>query len=180
MSSPIHIQYFDSPYGELVLGAHDGKLCLCDWRYRKKRAAIDARIQTALQVPFLEQDDALLQQTRSQLKEYFQGQRKQFDIELLMLGSDFQQRVWKALLTIPFGQSTSYLQLAQTIGQANAVRAVASANGANAISILIPCHRVIGGDGRLISYAGGLRAKEQLLRLESETPQQTQQALLLD
>jgi methylated-DNA-[protein]-cysteine S-methyltransferase len=164
----IKIQYFDSLYGELVLGSYDGKLCLCDWRYRKKRASIDSRIKAGLKAEFTEQDDIVMQDARRQLNEYFNHKRKTFDIPLLTVGSVFQKNVWNCLLKIPFGKTASYSQLAEDAGNRKAVRAVASANGANALSIFIPCHRIIGSNGDLAGYAGGIKVKANLLSLECD------------
>jgi len=164
--SSISIQHYKTPYGALLLGSFNGQLCLCDWQYRRMRTSIDKRIKTALKAAYAEQPCALLDETVRQLNEYFNQQRKQFDLPLLMLGTDFQKSVWNALLTIPYGSTSSYLELANNISQAKAVRAVASANGANAMSIIIPCHRVIGSNGELTGYAGGLPAKKKLLALE--------------
>jgi len=103
----------------------------------------------------------------SQLSEYFQGKRKEFDLPLGPQGTEFQQKVWKELTKIPFGTSLSYLDMAHRLGDPKAIRAAASANGKNPISIIIPCHRVIGSDGSLTGYAGGLHRKEWLLRHEN-------------
>ena len=162
----IHIHYYKSPIGEIMLGSYDGKLCLADWRYRRMRTTIDKRIQKALNASYVEENTPVLSEAQKQLEAYFNMQRKSFDIPLLMLGTDFQKSVWEALVQIPFGQTRSYLDLAKTIDNEKAVRAVASANGANAISIMIPCHRIIGSDGALVGYAGGLPAKKKLLALE--------------
>ena len=109
---------------------------------------------------------ASTQEAARQLDEYFKGERQAFDLPLVMAGSDFQQRVWQELLKIPYGGTISYGELAKRIGQAQAVRAVANANGANALSIFIPCHRVIGSNRSLTGYAGGLAAKQYLLAWE--------------
>ena len=162
----IHTQSFKTPYGELILGCFDERLCLCDWRYRKMRSAIDQRLARYLKAVFVPADNQLLRDTRQQLEEYFSYRRKKFEIPILMAGTDFQKRVWRELLTISYGATSSYLELAERIGNKKAVRAVASANGANSISILIPCHRVIGSKGDLVGYAGGLSAKKKLLMLE--------------
>jgi len=162
----IEIQYYDSPYGELIIGSYNEKLCLCDWRYRNKRAAIDSRIKDGLSTEYIESDDIILKETRKQLNEYFNHNRKIFDIPLLTVGTPFQKCVWNRLLNIPFGKTSSYLQLSEDIGNRNAVRAVASANGANALSIFIPCHRIIGSNGKLVGYAGGTKVKADLLSLE--------------
>lgn len=108
-----------------------------------------------------------------QLQEYFKGKRKEFSLKLSPEGTDFQKRVWKQLQEIPFGKTTSYQQMANQLGDPKVIRAAASANGKNPISIIIPCHRVIGSDGSLTGYAGGLHRKKWLLEHESPSPQQS-------
>jgi len=162
----INIQYFKTPYGELILGSFRDKLCLADWRYRKTRKTIDARIQKELSGEYVEEETDITKQTKLQLNEYFKGKRKEFTIPLLFAGTDFQKKVWNALLKIPYGKTESYSGLSKISGNEKAVRAVASANGANAISIIVPCHRVIGCKGDLVGYAGGLQTKKKLLNLE--------------
>jgi methylated-DNA-[protein]-cysteine S-methyltransferase len=164
----IEIQYFKTNFGELVLGSFQEQLCLCDWRYRKMRTAVDARIKKGLQADFMEKDAPVLEETRKQLEEYFASERQAFSVPLLLVGTAFQQSVWNTLLTISYGTTASYLQLSEKLGNKEAIRAVASANGANAISILVPCHRIIGSDGDLVGYAGGLDAKKKLLGLENK------------
>ena len=163
----IHIQYSQSPLGELILGTFQSQLCLCDWLSSPKRSAVDKRIRRGLQTDYREEVDPVLQETRKQLEQYFDGQRKVFTIPLLTVGTSFQKSVWENLLNIPFGTTTSYRELSAKIGNPKAVRAVAGANGLNAISIFIPCHRVIGSDGTLVGYGGGLDVKAGLLQLES-------------
>ena len=109
----------------------------------------------------------LIKETKRQLDEYFAGKRTEFDVPLLFAGTDFQKTVWNALLNIPYGKTVSYATLSQDLGKLKAIRAVAAANGANSISILVPCHRVIGSNQKLVGYAGGLPAKQWLLDLES-------------
>ena len=162
----ISIQYYKSPIGEILLGSYDGKLCLADWRYRKMRSRIDSRIQKALNAQYVEESSEVIEQAIEELEVYFRGEKKTFDTPLLMLGTAFQKSVWNGLIAIPYGTTSSYLNLAKSIGNEKAVRAVASANGANAISIMIPCHRIIGSNGDLVGYAGGLPAKKKLLELE--------------
>lgn len=152
----------------MILGSYKEKLCLCDWRYRKMRSAIDKRIKNILQAEYSVQQDTLLDYAMAQLTEYFAQQRQQFDMPLLFAGTHFQKQVWRALCKIAYSDTSSYLQLAQRIGNEKAVRAVAAANGANAISIIVPCHRIIGSSGKLVGYAGGLAAKEKLLKLENK------------
>ncbi len=162
----INIQYFKTNYGEFILGSYDEKLCMVDFRYRKMRKTIDDRIKKGLNAEFIEQDDEILQKTRVQLDEYFNMQRREFDLPLLMVGSDFQKSVWNALIKIPYGTTSTYLQLAKEIDNEKALRAVANAIGANDLGIIIPCHRIIGSNGELTGYAGGLPLKKRLLELE--------------
>lgn len=108
-----------------------------------------------------------------QLREYFEGKREVFDLDLSPQGTDFQKRVWNALLDIPYGKTVSYLELSKTLGDVKAIRAVAAANGKNPLWIVIPCHRVIGSDGSLTGYAGGLHRKKWLLAHESPVKQQS-------
>lgn len=109
----------------------------------------------------------VMEQAKQQLNEYFAGCRQSFDIPLLFVGTDFQLQVWHELLHIPYGETRSYKTIAENIGKPHAVRAVANAIGANGISIIVPCHRVMGSDNTLTGYAGGLKAKEILIRIES-------------
>ena len=162
----ISIQYFNTPVGEMILGSYDNKLCMADWRYRKKRESIDRRVQKGLNATFIEEESYVLNIAKEELEAYFKGLRTTFDIPLLLVGTEFQKSVWQGLFQIPFGTTASYKELAQNIDNKTAVRAVASATGANAISIFIPCHRIIGADGSLTGYAGGLEAKKKLLALE--------------
>jgi methylated-DNA-[protein]-cysteine S-methyltransferase len=164
----IKIQSFKTSCGELLLGSFNGKLCLCDWKYRKRRRAIDFRIQKALNAVYEEGTSKLIEQTREQLSRYFAKERTVFDIPLLLIGTDFQRQVWEELMQVPYGRTESYLGLANRINKPEAVRAVATANGANAISIIIPCHRIIGSNNKLVGYAGGLDAKKKLLALEQK------------
>lgn len=162
----INIQYHKTKIGDLILGSFDNKLCLLDFRYRKMRKRVDNRIKNGLNVDFIEKDDPILEQTRKELDEYLNGERKEFDIPLLMVGSDFQKSVWDALMKVPYGTTSTYLALAKEINNEKAVRAVANANGADAIGVIIPCHRIIGSDGKLVGYGGGVPVKKRLLKLE--------------
>jgi methylated-DNA-[protein]-cysteine S-methyltransferase len=113
-------------------------------------------------------DDPILRETQRQLREYFTGKRWQFDVPLDLQGTEFQKKVWRALLAIPFGETRSYAQLAAQIGSPAAVRAVGAANGRNPLSIVVPCHRVVGANGELTGFAGGLEVKAKLLAMERE------------
>ena len=163
----INIQYFKTAYGEMILGSYDNKLVMADWRYRKMRDNIDNRLQTKLNADYKESNSEVLDTTRQQLNEYFEYKRKTFDLPINFVGTDFQKSVWKGLMNIPYAKTCSYQELASHISNTKAVRAVANANGANAISIIVPCHRIIGKDGALVGYAGGLPAKKKLLDLEN-------------
>jgi len=172
----INIQYDKTKIGELILGSFEGKLCLLDFRYRRMRKTVDHRIKKGLNADFVEKDDGVLKKTREQLDAYLNGDRKEFDVPLLMVGTDFQKSVWEALLKVPYGLTSTYLDLAKKINNAKAVRAVASANGANAMSLVIPCHRIIGSDGELVGYGGGLPVKKRLLKLEKALSYATSEA----
>jgi methylated-DNA-[protein]-cysteine S-methyltransferase len=165
-ATPIKINYYNTSYGELILGSYEHKLCLCDWRYRRMRKAIDKRIKEALKTEYSEEPSHIIDHAIEQLKQYFQGKRKEFDLPLLMCGTDFQKMVWYKLLQIPYGKMISYADLALKLDNRAAIRAIASANGANALSIVIPCHRIIGSDGSMVGYAGGIKVKKRLLQLE--------------
>jgi methylated-DNA-[protein]-cysteine S-methyltransferase len=131
------------------------------------RKSVDDRIKKLLDADYIEVDDEVLKETRKQIDEYFIMQRQEFTLPLLMVGTEFQKSVWNALLKIPYGKTASYLELSKIIGNEKAVRAVANANGANAIAIIIPCHRIIGTNGKLTGYGGGLPLKKKLLDLEN-------------
>jgi methylated-DNA-[protein]-cysteine S-methyltransferase len=172
MSKWIHTESYSSPYGELILGSYQDQLCLCDWRYRKSRELIDRRIQTGLKASFVEAGSMVNEECKKQLMQYFNGERKEFDLSILLVGTDFQKSVWNLLMEIPFGKTLSYARLSRKLGDEKAIRAVARANGDNAHSIIVPCHRILGSDGSLTGYAGGLRTKQKLLQLESASLQQ--------
>ena len=152
-------QTMSSPVGELTLVGSDRGLAAVLW---------EDDDPTRVRLGDLEEDVAhpVLVQTQLQLQEYFAGRRRTFTVKLDPAGTDFQTRVWNALRTIPFGETRSYGQIAEQIGSRKAVRAVGAANGANPLSIIVPCHRVIGANGKLTGFAGGLDAKARLLALE--------------
>lgn len=167
MQNAIRIQYYQSPCGELILGSYGDKLCLCDWLGEERRKLIDGRIQKGLKAGYVTGESKVIIKAIAQLDEYFDRKRSVFDLPLLFVGTDFQQEVWYELLNIPYGTTETYATLSQRLGNPKAVRAVAAANGANAISIFVPCHRVIGSNHKLTGYAGGLPAKQLLLELEA-------------
>lgn len=157
---------YKAPCGVLTLGSVDGMLCLCDWPAEKHRSLVQRRLETALGASFTDGTSEVIEQAALELDEYFAGHRRTFDVPLLLAGTDFQKTVWTELLDIPYGQTASYAEIARRIGRPEAVRAVANAVGANALSVFIPCHRVVGSDRSLTGYAGGLEAKRALLTLE--------------
>lgn len=171
MQKTIHIAYWKTAYGELMLGSFQDKLCLCDWRYRKKRVAIDQRVQKEWSAAYIGSSSDIIEEAKRQLTAYFRKELTRFDLPIIMAGSPFQQLVWTTLMQIPYGSTQSYVGLARSLDKEDAVRAVAAANGANALSIIVPCHRVLGSHGQLVGYAGGLEAKKQLLLLEDALPQ---------
>lgn len=166
MVDKIFIQHYQSPCGDMILGSLGDKLCLCNWVRQKHPGRVDHRLQTLLNAGYTEMTSEIIEETRRQLDEYFRHERQAFDIPLLTAGTEFQKSVWNSLMEIPYGQTITYGELATRLGKPAAVRAVANANGANAISIIIPCHRVIGSDNTLTGYGGGLEAKKFLLELE--------------
>ena len=151
--------YMDSPVGALKLVAHDQALVAVMWDNEDHKRVRLAELIEDRQHP-------MLLRVKKQLEQYFTGQRQQFDLPLDFQGTDFQQQVWQALLTIPYGEKRSYKDIAVQIGNEKAVRAVGAANGRNPISIIAPCHRVIGSSGALVGFAGGLDKKQILLSLE--------------
>ncbi|QJI36065.1 methylated-DNA--[protein]-cysteine S-methyltransferase [Pseudomonas sp. ADAK13] len=159
MSCDCEYTLMPSPVGQLTLVARDGKLTAILWEKERPNRVRLGALQEVNNSP-------VLQETKRQLKEYFAGTRNRFELELDFAGTEFQKKVWQALLTIPFGETRSYSQIAAQIGNPKAVRAVGAANGRNPISIVAPCHRVIGASGGLTGFAGGLEAKQYLLALE--------------
>ena len=155
----LYSKEIDSPVGLLKLVAHDQALVAVLWENESPNRV---RVATLIE----DQNHPVLLKTQQQLREYFNQTRTIFDLALDFQGTDFQKKVWQALLTIPFGETRSYKQIAEQIGNVEAVRAVGAANGKNPISIIAPCHRVVGANGKLVGFAGGLENKEILLKIE--------------
>jgi methylated-DNA-[protein]-cysteine S-methyltransferase len=156
--SAVYYTTFDSPVGPLLLAGDSNAL---------QRVSFESSKHSALTQAELKQDRAAFTEVIRQLQAYFRGELKVFDVPLAMEGTDFQLRVWNALRGIPYGETVSYAQLAERIGNPKAVRAVGLANGSNPIPIIVPCHRVIGSDGSLTGFGGGLPIKKILIELES-------------
>ena len=156
--SQVYYSTFQSPVGPLLLAGSKAGLLLVSFASGNRPKNVD---------PEWRPDTTAFVEVVRQLQSYFAGERKNFDLALILEGTDFQKRVWTALRKIPYGETISYKELAEMIGSPRAVRAVGAANGANPIPIIIPCHRVIGNDGSLTGFGGGLPLKKQLLELES-------------
>lgn len=166
---------YDSPVGRLVIGALGERICLCDWSDDgiRPRAIVEQRLRRRLEARMEEGDAAVIDRARRQLDKYFSGARERFQLPLAMGGTDLQLTVWQRLCSIPFASTVSYRELAAAVGRPSAVRAVAAACGANAISIIVPCHRVTGSDGSLTGYAGGVEAKRRLIAMERRAHRST-------
>lgn len=171
MNCQITIYNYESPCGELVVGSFGERLCMCDWTHSQKHEANRRRIARLLHADFAEGLTPVIERATAQLDEYFAGVRRDFDVPLLFAGTEFQKKVWETLLTIPYGHTISYGEMARLIEMPSAVRTVAAAVGSNALSIFAPCHRIIGRSGSLTGYAGGLEAKRFLLELENQESQ---------
>jgi AraC family transcriptional regulator of adaptative response/methylated-DNA-[protein]-cysteine methyltransferase len=162
----IRLAWIDSPLGPLVAGAVDAGICLLEFTDRRMLETQADVLRSRLGLPAAPAPHPHLDRLKTELDEYFAGRRRDFDLPLHEPGTPFQERVWAALREIPCGQTRSYGELARALGDPAAVRAVAQANGRNRIAILVPCHRVIGADGGLGGYGGGLWRKRRLLEIE--------------
>ena len=156
--NPVCYTWFDSPVGSLLLAGSSAGLKLVSVGAGNRARGVDPEWQL---------DHSAFLEVVDQLQSYFAGERKNFELPLVLEGTDFQKRVWTALQKIPYGETISYKKLAETVGSPKAVRAVGAANGANPIPIILPCHRVIGHDGSLTGFGGGLPLKKRLIELES-------------
>ncbi len=165
LSEPLalHYAYYPSPIGLIELGATVDALVTLYFVEEPRHVAADVEPQQHAQN---EVSRTILAQTEQQLREYFAHARQDFDLPLHFQGTDFQQRVWRQLLTVPYSKVASYQAIANALDNPKAVRAVGAANGQNPISIIAPCHRIIGSNGSLIGYGGGLWRKEWLLKHE--------------
>lgn len=165
----IYSQFYQTPFGsKLILGERQGELVFCDWvaegyPFGKNASKVLSRTKCKL----LFQESPFLKEVKENLDEYFAWGRRSFLFPIRLEGSDFQKKVWTELQKIPFGKKISYLTVAELIGMKKGVRAVAGAIGRNPISIIVPCHRVVGSNGSLTGYAGGLKAKQWLLKFET-------------
>ena len=144
--------FYDTPVGRLCIGEENGSITRVTW--------------TQLPKNYLQEETELILKCKNQLDEYFAGKRKTFDLPLAPKGTEFQKKVWNALQEIPYGEIRNYKDIAEAVNNPKGSQAVGGANGKNPIAIIIPCHRVIGKNGKLVGYAGGMEQKEKLLHLE--------------
>ena len=158
----------ETPIGEMIAGATKEGICLLEFSDRKTLSSQIEEVTGLLETTTKEGSNRHLRMLKRQLKEYFKGKRKEFSLQMLTPGTEFQQSVWKELRKIPYGSTMSYQEQADLLKNPLSVRAVAQANGANRLAIIIPCHRVIGSDGHLVGYGGGLERKKWLLDHEKK------------
>lgn len=166
LSDTIHATRYQCICGELILAAFDGRLCMCDWTSSKRHEHNITMLKKELNAETYECSDLIISAAITELNEYFQGVRQTFDIPLYITGTEFQRRVRHELVNIPYSDTISYSELAVRLCIPKGIRSVASAVAGNPLSIFLPCHRVIGSDGTLKGYAGGLNNKSKLLELE--------------
>ena len=164
----ITINRISTPLGPMMIGVTDEGLCLLEFTDRKMLETQIEVLKKRFKSELITGQHQMIDLVSNQVKEYFEGTRKSFDIPLVVPGTEFQQKVWNALNQIPYGVTRSYKQQADVVGDVKAVRAVARANGENRISIVIPCHRIIGSDGSIVGYGGGIHRKQWLLKHEFE------------
>lgn len=163
---------FDSPLGEMIAGATERGVCFLEWHDRGGVERIKARVTKRYDRELVEGDNSHLKLLRKELAQYFEGKLTRFTTPIDVDGTPFEMSVWKQLLMIPCGETRSYGQMAKLLGKPGASRAVGRANGANNVSIVIPCHRVIDSNGNLHGYGGGVWRKKWLLELEGSFPTQ--------
>ena len=162
----IHLKWIETPLGPMIAGTADSGICLLEFTDRRMLETQFAVLRRRFALPMIPGANDHVSQLEAELAAYFAGQRREFTVPLTFPGSDFEQRVWRKLLEIPYGETRSYRELARNLGQPGASRAVGTANGKNRIAILIPCHRVVNQNGELGGYGGGLWRKRSLLELE--------------
>ena len=158
--------YINTPLGEMIACATDKGICLLEFNDRKKLEDQFKKLSKDLNTSIAEEENIHFDLLKKELEAYFNGKLEKFTTPLDIIGTEFQKKVWQVLLTIPYGKTVSYLQQSESMGNPLSIRAVANANGMNKIAIIVPCHRVIGSNGKLTGYAGGLERKRFLLNLE--------------
>ncbi len=176
----LFLSQIKTPVGVMRMGASDAGICLFDFEYRRSIDTIMKRIESSVGTTFTEGDHPHFEILKEQSARYFEGTLKEFDLPLHLVGTPFQVSVWRGLEQIPYGETRSYKQQSIFLGNEKAIRAVASANGENGLAIIIPCHRVIGTNGSLVGYGGGLQRKKWLLEHERKNSGKTGQINLFD
>lgn len=167
----VYLWQYKSPLGDMVVGSCRERLCLCDWLDSSGHERTKSRLERLLSAKSTYGKSEVNTAAISQLEEYFAGSRMEFDLPLEAVGTEFQQRVWRELQRVEYGERLSYSEVALRIGCPTATRAVAQAVGANPMAIILPCHRIVGSDGSMRGFAGGLARKEFLLKLEENSLQ---------
>jgi AraC family transcriptional regulator of adaptative response/methylated-DNA-[protein]-cysteine methyltransferase len=167
-NSAIYVVSFTTELGSMIACATQKGLCMLEFEDSKRLDMDFRQLYKNFKIPFLQQENQHLKKLKIELSEYFDGKRKEFGIPLDVMGTEFQKKAWSALLKIPYGKTTNYAKQAEIIGKPTAARAVANANAHNKISVVVPCHRVIGVNGALAGYAGGTWRKMRLLELEAK------------
>ncbi|MDO5616786.1 MAG: methylated-DNA--[protein]-cysteine S-methyltransferase [Cruoricaptor ignavus] len=162
----INLKRIETPLGTMIACADEKGVCLLEFSDRKALPTELKEISKYFDATIIQSENQYFTILEKELAEYFEGKRKIFTVPLSLVGTDFQKSVWQILQQIPYGETWSYAQQSKVLGDAKKVRAVANANGLNKISIIIPCHRVIGSDGKLTGYGGGIWRKQKLLELE--------------
>lgn len=168
MSNQLFHTIIQTPLGNMDAMATNEGICLLEFHKRKELQSEIETLKTHFKAEVLPEENEHLKTLKKELKEYFEKRRQTFSVPIIFQGTEFQQKVWTALLDIPFGETRTYTEQTAVLGDPKAIRAVASANGRNKMSIIVPCHRVIGANGSLTGYAGGLENKRFLLNLERE------------
>jgi len=166
----------DSPLGKMIAGATDKGVCFLEWHDRGGVERIKQRVEKRYKMPLVKGNNRHLDQLKKELSTYFEGKLKRFRVKVDVTGMPFERKTWEQLLLIPYGETRSYSQIASALGKTNARRAVGRANGANYLSIVIPCHRVIEANGNLRGYGGKVWRKKYLLELEAGLKPQLQNA----
>jgi len=164
----VNITHIEIDLGTMIAAATDKGICMFEFTDYKLLELELRQLAASFKAQLVQGENPHFDTLRKQLNEYFKGERKDFDIPLDLVGTEFQKQVWLSLLKIPYGHTTSYAKQAELLGRPSAVRAVANANGKNKISIILPCHRVIGSDGSLTGYGGGIWRKKKLLEFEKK------------
>lgn len=167
MKEVLYLQHINTPLGVMIAGATEKGLCLLEFHDRVLLNKELNDLQGLLNAIVVEKTNRYIEQVRMELGEYFNGIRKTFNVPLVFVGTEFQVKVWKSITEIPYGVTISYQEQASNLGDVRSIRAVAHANGSNRMSIIIPCHRVIGKDGKLTGYGGGIERKRFLLLHEN-------------